>query len=764
MTSSFSQAQLFQKLRPSGLSPIATDWSAVGCYFKGETYIFYPYTTLNPITNLIEGNKIYYTKVSVNVNDSLEFVQDANDSFPFDVKNTSVIPAACVFNGRLYFFYTKANGRIMYTSTNGESWTDPEFVGDFDAVGFNLSASVLGNKLYLAKQNSNKHIGMIYTKDFESWKLAGRILSASDVEKKKVYISSATFTTSDNKSHLLISVNPKNSWIFTTWYDKNNGYHNSQTVPNGALAKSAHLVQGSFNFLNGSDSNADIQMLIRGTDDKLWYVQYYPDSDYWSDPVNTNFFSGMSYTPGVFTLFRKGKYNNNILKRICFAEARISGLTYAMNVCVVKSDKIKITDQTSNNCSNLPELWSLVGVVEGPPPFVLNGRTINELNGNDTPPSVFVYGTSESSEVVNSTEWTVSTSVSVSAPFADIFSAGLDVKAAVSDLTSTSYSNTYSVSRSVVPGEYKLGYYYFLVPTITRYKYERFNFDNVTTNQYEYVFAVTDASLMTVDYQLKDVDPFDITSYKDRSPDPAYKRIAEKGFSWRTGSPSESLLTFETSTENTGSASVSVEANFGAADIFDISAGYSIEFKETHRTSFGESVGINLQNPAPRSGYSEDVKAYNGIAYWLKSKSKNDYWIPKDLNDCDYSDQRPWLVTWSIDSIEYNDLTDIGGEDELPVEFDLSQNYPNPFNPVTTIKYSIPSIKNSISRGAESSAHVEIIVLDMLGRKVATLINEKKQPGIYSIDFDAEYLPSGMYLYQIRAGNFSDIKKMMLLK
>jgi hypothetical protein len=96
------------------------------------------------------------------------------------------------------------------------------------------------------------------------------------------------------------------------------------------------------------------------------------------------------------------------------------------------------------------------------------------------------------------------------------------------------------------------------------------------------------------------------------------------------------------------------------------------------------------------------------------------------------------------------------GEDDFvvaPVEFTLYQNYPNPFNPATTINYSIPEAGN-----------VEIIVYDILGNEVATLVNEAKASGNYAITFNASSLASGIYIYTLRTNNFVQTKKMILMK
>ena len=97
---------------------------------------------------------------------------------------------------------------------------------------------------------------------------------------------------------------------------------------------------------------------------------------------------------------------------------------------------------------------------------------------------------------------------------------------------------------------------------------------------------------------------------------------------------------------------------------------------------------------------------------------------------------------------------------ETPKLFNLFQNYPNPFNPTTTIKYSVP-LPNV---GNENFRSLQLIVYDILGREVATLVNKNQQPGNYEVEFNASNLSSGVYFYKLKAGNYSSVKKMILLK
>ncbi len=119
-----------------------------------------------------------------------------------------------------------------------------------------------------------------------------------------------------------------------------------------------------------------------------------------------------------------------------------------------------------------------------------------------------------------------------------------------------------------------------------------------------------------------------------------------------------------------------------------------------------------------------------------------------------------------ISSLDYATVTDlsdsafsIGSPNDVaetrarPQQFALHQNYPNPFNPTTEIRYQTSEV-----------SHVTLNVFDLLGRQVATLVNEVMEPGQYSVVFDAEGLPSGIYCYCLKAGGLAQTRKMLLLR
>ena len=106
---------------------------------------------------------------------------------------------------------------------------------------------------------------------------------------------------------------------------------------------------------------------------------------------------------------------------------------------------------------------------------------------------------------------------------------------------------------------------------------------------------------------------------------------------------------------------------------------------------------------------------------------------------------------WSRPLSEITDIVD--HQPDIPGNFLLNQNYPNPFNPQTNISFAIPQ-----------SRFVTLKIFDLLGKETATLVNEYKQAGNYTVKFDGSNLPSGVYFYRIEAGEFKEAKKFLLMK
>ena len=116
-------------------------------------------------------------------------------------------------------------------------------------------------------------------------------------------------------------------------------------------------------------------------------------------------------------------------------------------------------------------------------------------------------------------------------------------------------------------------------------------------------------------------------------------------------------------------------------------------------------------------------------------------------------------VVTLVGKLDGSAITGVNKREEIPKSFQLNQNYPNPFNPSTTILFTIPNVKTT-----RRAVFATLKVYDTLGCEVTTLVNEEKLPGDYKVEFNANGMPSGIYFYQLSAGNFISTKKMIVLK
>ncbi len=123
------------------------------------------------------------------------------------------------------------------------------------------------------------------------------------------------------------------------------------------------------------------------------------------------------------------------------------------------------------------------------------------------------------------------------------------------------------------------------------------------------------------------------------------------------------------------------------------------------------------------------------------------------LKQCDLDGTEHFSESVLVESVT-------GVPESRPLAYALEQNYPNPFNPSTRIQYTVGGTR---AQGPGTS-NTRLVVYDLLGREVAVLVDERKQPGNYEVSFDASGLASGVYIYRMTAGSFVQSKKMVLLK
>lgn len=239
------------------------------------------------------------------------------------------------------------------------------------------------------------------------------------------------------------------------------------------------------------------------------------------------------------------------------------------------------------------------------------------------------------------------------------------------------------------------------------------------------------------------------TDYSDHSPYP-YENIVQSKTLWAMGNYSRYI--------RPGSQRISCS---GANDRYGLMSSAYVDSSET-------KVVVVLVNVG--SGNKEVKFNFSG----LDSLQNIEYLTPYVTSDGTGDDLRAYPA-FSVDSVytipaksvvtvigmlDGSSITKVEEDEEISTEFQLYQNYPNPFNPTTSIEYHLPAGRAGVS----SIENVTLKVYDVLGREVSILVDEQKTPGNYKVNFNGNSLASGVYIYQLQAGDYSSVRKMVLLK
>lgn len=159
----------------------------------------------------------------------------------------------------------------------------------------------------------------------------------------------------------------------------------------------------------------------------------------------------------------------------------------------------------------------------------------------------------------------------------------------------------------------------------------------------------------------------------------------------------------------------------------------------TYQLGAGTSATISWDLPGGVSGLLEDL--FGGVIVKQAMTSKDSFAVPNPAIN-----KLKLTITYMVSSVEQKNVAQ-------PTAYELRQNYPNPFNPATTIEFSLPQ-----------ADHVTLKIINLTGQEIHRLVDKMLTPGTYRVQWQAQALPSGEYLYQIQAGNFKEAKRLVLLK
>lgn len=206
----------------------------------------------------------------------------------------------------------------------------------------------------------------------------------------------------------------------------------------------------------------------------------------------------------------------------------------------------------------------------------------------------------------------------------------------------------------------------------------------------------------------------------------------------------------------------------GVVSSIEKTINYVIVEDLTYQGNNGISSHKNVMRKIVNPAGELFTSAQNETVNFSETITLNPSWATENIKIIVFVQDKSTKETFQATSLSFSEfsLTDVNEDNKLINDFSLSQNYPNPFNPTTTIKYTVPSNvkRETLALSSADVSNVKLIVYDIVGREVATLVNQNQNPGNYSVSFNATDISSGIYYYTLTSGNLYETKKMILLK
>jgi photosystem II stability/assembly factor-like uncharacterized protein len=199
-------------------------------------------------------------------------------------------------------------------------------------------------------------------------------------------------------------------------------------------------------------------------------------------------------------------------------------------------------------------------------------------------------------------------------------------------------------------------------------------------------------------------------------------------------------------------------AGSGGSIIKGFSDPIPVELVSFSYSKTSEAIVLNWKTATETNNYGFEIERKSNsnweVIAFITGAGNSVTPLEYNFTDTDYPSGK---IIYRLKQIDYDGTVTYAGivevDASMPLEFSLGQNYPNPFNPSTTIKYSVPV-----------NGMVNIRVYDMIGRSALVLVNQVMEAGEHSISFDASKLSSGVYFYELTAGDYKAVKKMILIK
>ncbi|MEI6090211.1 MAG: LamG-like jellyroll fold domain-containing protein [bacterium] len=426
------------------------------------------------------------------------------------------------------------------------------------------------------------------------------------------------------------------------------------------------------------------------------------------------------------------------------------------------SDKMTYIPEADTTDTN-PDIRisQLLGVIEGPPPYVLNGENLGDLIKYKIYPSSLEFGSSTSQS--QDSTISISNSWSISFRYEGL---GGDFEHHATKENKTEYSTKNFENRLVFPTEGRQrGYKIFLRPIITRKKFLLTDGNNNFLDNI-YTLEISDRFIDYIPYYLDTVahapNPSDFKSYMNRSVNPGdYHKIYSANYSWAAGAAStigfetDSVVTRSTSEDMYKGAGLTLSLDMGlglgvemTTNIFSFESRIGTTAKHDGSISLGNSKNISINTDCPFHGAKGDTSHFSGTVYWIKpTAGKNNWWVPKG-----YESQNPWCITYKVNTFS---LYPEAIEDNLGLLGGTANIYPNPASDNISI-----DLNNGLLAFGQNTS---ISIYNSLGMEIKHF-GDNELSGKSSISFSAENIPPGVYYCTVYSGMNSSTKSFVVVR
>ncbi|MEI7527146.1 MAG: T9SS type A sorting domain-containing protein, partial [Mariniphaga sp.] len=713
---------------------------------------------------------------------------------------------------------------IMYDRAHN-AWLEPVSIllNNQGVITHGMSAVVLEDKLCLVSHESDQHIKIYWTTDLVNWhcfdtglnniangsaqddQISAITASYADTDKKrKSKLVFAYLNDSKHPQYAECKFSDSITLALTTTgtISSNTGKYESVALAEGTISCPKNCPDDCV--ADNTSTGDCIQAFLKkdvsenGTG-TLRIKRFQLKNSVWAE-IESNLTTqsspkqmwaapGKPLTTCVFTDVDTA-YTDTIRRYICLLY--YGGPTLRLSMAWAETNKLVYLSY-KNHSVTLDEksFIQYIGYIEGAPPFHCNTDSATAGTGFNASKVTFTV------ESNNTSTWTYSHTYSSSLSFhaGQAWGFSADILHILNNIHKVEKSVTLTNTNYLVAGSNRVGLYLISQPNIVRGFYSVWDLKNTTLDTI-YYFFMTSPTQNILNYTLKDsLYPGNPMTYFNRTNENLFGYTKEDGTDGRFYSSIDVFSNggqnpaCKVSSQNLISDSKTIQINVGLlSPLLSLGKKCTVSYTYTNNTAVSSTVLVNTTlKPATRP---TDVTRLEYYTYWIfPHVGMTNWWLHPGATD-----QNTWCITYDVQKIKYKKGDSVcvplgdhityrdpvqtgagtsssGGGSILPgssgreqpsgTVFSLGQNYPNPCRSATRINFRIGKTKTS--NGTDKPAvPTKLVVYDLMGKPVVTLVDEPKAPGSYGVELITRQLPVGVYYYKLTSGDYSAGKKMVV--